>query len=114
MKKSTQRILALALTLILSMTAGAALAFAEASNNQAVPGNDDTIYIGIVCARTGTAKLTGELNYNGAKLAVDQINEAGGILGKKIELVVGDEIDNLQASVNATNKLLNDERITRS
>ncbi len=43
MKKSTQRILALAWTLILSMTAGAALAFAGRAKNQAVPGNDDTI-----------------------------------------------------------------------
>ncbi len=101
-----------ALLLVLFVFAGSIAAAAEQSDNIAVPGNDDTIYIGIVCARTGTAKLTGELNYNGAQLAADQINEAGGILGKKIELVVGDEIDNMQASVNATNRLLNDERIT--
>lgn len=82
------------------------------AENVAIPENEDTVYLGIVCAVTGTNKLTGELNLNGAQLAVDQINEAGGILGKKVELVVADEIDNLQASVNATNKLLNDERIS--
>lgn len=63
-------------------------------------------------AQTGTNKASGEMNVNGAQLAVDEINAAGGILGKEVELVVADEIDNLQASVNATNKLLADEKLT--
>lgn len=102
-----KRLLAWLMALALLLCAVPAMA-----ENVAVPGNDDTVYLGIVCAVTGNNKLTGELNLNGAQLAVDEINAAGGILGKKVELVVADEIDNLQASVNATNKLLNDERIS--
>jgi branched-chain amino acid transport system substrate-binding protein len=85
---------------------------ANQGGNVAVPPDANKIYLGIVAARTGTNKASGEMNINGANLAVDEINAAGGILGKKIELVISDEIDNLQASVNATNKLLNDKSIS--
>lgn len=72
----------------------------------------DKVYIGQVAAQTGTNKASGEMLINGAQLAVDEINAAGGILGKQVELVVADEIDNLQASVNATNKLLSNDSLT--
>ena len=108
MKRMT-RVLALVMAMLL--LSFAAVASAE-SENVANPGNDDTVYLGIVAAVTGVNRLTGELNLNGAQLAVDEINANGGILGKKVELVVGDEIDNMQASVNATNRLLNDERVS--
>jgi branched-chain amino acid transport system substrate-binding protein len=90
-----------------STSAGAAQ-----SDNVAVPTDPNKIFLGLVAARTGTNKASGEMNLNGASLAVDEINAKGGILGKQVELVVADEIDNLQASVNATNKLLSDESIS--
>lgn len=80
--------------------------------NDAIPSDTNKLYIGIVAARTGTNKATGEMAYNGAVLAVEEINAAGGVLGKKIELVAADEIDNLQASVNATTRLLADPTIS--
>jgi branched-chain amino acid transport system substrate-binding protein len=45
-------------------------------------------------------------------LALEQINAEGGILGKKVEVVVADEVDNLQDSVNAMSKLTSDDSIT--
>jgi branched-chain amino acid transport system substrate-binding protein len=39
---------------------------------------------------TGSLALLGTENLNGAKIAVDMINEQGGIAGNKIELVTGD------------------------
>jgi branched-chain amino acid transport system substrate-binding protein len=83
-----------------------------ASGNVAKPIDPNKIYIGVVAARTGTNKATGEMAFNGATLAVEEVNAVGGILGKKIELIAADEIDNLQASVNATTRLLTDESIT--
>lgn len=85
---------------------------ATETGNVAKPTDANKMYIGIVASRTGTNKATGEMAYNGALMAVEEINAAGGILGKQIELVVSDEIDNLQASVNASTRLLSDESIS--
>jgi branched-chain amino acid transport system substrate-binding protein len=46
--------------------------------------------VGALYPLTGSLALLGTENLNGAKIAVDMINEAGGIAGNKIELVVGD------------------------
>ena len=69
------------------------------------------IKIGLITPVTGTNKLVGEYTQNGAKLAQDAINASGGILGKQIEIVVGDEVDNMQDSVNATSMLLSQDDI---
>lgn len=71
----------------------------------------DTIKIGLVTAVTGTNSLVGSYMTNGFKLAADQINAEGGILGKKVEMVLGDEVDNLDASVKATQQLLSNKDV---
>ena len=71
---------------------------------------EDTIKIGLVTAVTGSNSLVGEESTEGAMLAINEINAAGGLLGKQLELVITDEVDNLEASVLATMELLaNDE-----
>ncbi len=64
------------------------------------------VKIGLIAARSGVNKAVGEFSWEGAQYAVDEINASGGILGHPVELVVEDEVDNLQASVNAATKLL--------
>src|SRR5690348_18336555 len=51
---------------------------------------DDTIKIGAPFNLTGALSSLDAPALNGAKLAAEQINAAGGVLGKKIELVVYD------------------------
>jgi branched-chain amino acid transport system substrate-binding protein len=46
--------------------------------------------IGALYPLTGSLALLGTENLNGAKIAVEMINEQGGITGHKIELVTGD------------------------
>lgn len=72
----------------------------------------EVIKIGLVAPITGTNKLVGEYMVNGMNLALEQINAEGGILGKKVEAIVADEVDNLQDSVNAMSKLTSDDTIT--
>jgi branched-chain amino acid transport system substrate-binding protein len=50
-----------------------------------------TIKIGMCAPITGPAAEAGKYATGGAKLAVDAINKAGGILGKQIELIVEDD-----------------------
>ena len=70
----------------------------------------ETVKIGLVTAVTGSNSLVGEEAQEGAQLAVDEINAAGGVNGQQLELVLADEVDNLEMSVLATQELLaNDE-----
>lgn len=47
--------------------------------------------VGFICPLTGVAKDFGNSARMGAELAVKEINEAGGYLGRKLELVVRDD-----------------------
>ena len=50
----------------------------------------ETWRIGALYPLTGSLALLGNENINGARIAVDILNERGGIAGRKIELVQGD------------------------
>lgn len=63
--------------------------------------------MGAIMAMTGALQSYGETCLNGTKLAVEQINEAGGVLGMPIKLTVGDAQTKPQAGVSAANKLAN-------
>ncbi|HEY9722035.1 MAG TPA: ABC transporter substrate-binding protein [Oscillatoriaceae cyanobacterium] len=52
-------------------------------------GNTDTIKLGVISPGSGTD--AGDAVFNGAQLAVDQINAAGGVLGKKVSLIYADD-----------------------
>ena len=53
-------------------------------------GQKDTIKIGIVLELSGELAPMGEKMLNGARMAVDEINAAGGVLGKDVELIEED------------------------
>lgn len=65
----------------------------------------DTYKIGAIGPTTGDAAVYGMAVKNGAQLAVDEINEAGGINGKKIEYKCEDDQNDVEKSVNAYNTL---------
>ena len=78
----------------------------EAKTDAAAAPEGDSVKIGLIAAKTGVNQAVGTFSQEGAQLAVEEINAAGGILGQPVELVIEDEVDNLQASVNAATKLL--------
>lgn len=51
---------------------------------------EDTIKVGVVGPRTGTAAATGKSFEEGIKLATDYVNAKGGVLGKKLEIIFED------------------------
>ena len=63
----------------------------------------DKFYIGGIGPTTGDAAIYGTAVMNGAQIAVDEINEAGGINGKKIEFNFQDDQSDAEKSVNAYN-----------
>lgn len=67
--------------------------------------NKDTFYIGGIGPTTGTAAIYGTAVQNGAQIAVDEINAAGGINGHKVAFKFEDDQADAEKSVNAYNSL---------
>ncbi|MEE8110146.1 MAG: ABC transporter substrate-binding protein [bacterium] len=66
----------------------------------------DTIKIGLVQPLTGPVSFGGNTLLNGARIAVEEINAKGGVLGKKIELVPEDGQCVPPKMANAAEKLI--------
>lgn len=69
-------------------------------------GAQEPIRIGAVIPTTGPLQVYGEATINGLRLAVDEINAAGGVLGRPVELVVADTATNPQVGVEAAKRLV--------
>ena len=69
-------------------------------------GGEDTIKLGAAGPLTGALAIYGVSATNGTKLAIDEINKNGGILGKQIELNLLDEKGDTTEAVTAYNKLM--------
>ncbi|MGE0735370.1 MAG: ABC transporter substrate-binding protein [Alphaproteobacteria bacterium] len=68
----------------------------------------DTIKIGVIADKTGTAKFYSEPVMKGIELAVKEINGQGGVLGKKIELLVEDDQNLPELAATKARKLIDD------
>lgn len=86
-----------------------------ATETEASAGNTaastDPIRIGVSAAITGAAPLDGERSVQGIKMAVSEINAAGGVLGRPLEIVVEDDANDSATAVNVVNKLVSDQSI---
>lgn len=71
----------------------------------------DTVRIGLVQPLTGSVAYNGKSVVEGARLAVEEMNAAGGVLGKKIELIVEDGQCTPANSVNAVEKLVQKDKV---
>jgi branched-chain amino acid transport system substrate-binding protein len=71
----------------------------------------DTVKIGMVAPLTGPGAFSGQLQSQGFKLAADEVNKTGGILGRQIEVVVEDDQTTNPGVVLAFSKLAGDKDI---
>jgi branched-chain amino acid transport system substrate-binding protein len=71
----------------------------------------DPIKIGMVVPLTGPIADAGRYGTQGAKLAVEEVNDAGGVLGRPLELVIEDDQSLNPATVLAFTKLADDKDI---
>ena len=81
----------------------------EGTEGEAAAELDGTITFGLSCAITGNFPLAGERTLQGVQLAVDEINAAGGVLGKKLEFVYEDDGNDPTQAVTVVTKLLNED-----
>lgn len=71
----------------------------------------DAIKIGVVGPRTGGAAATGTAFEEGIALALDQINGAGGLLGKKVEVVFEDTAGDPAKAASGIEKLITKDKV---
>jgi branched-chain amino acid transport system substrate-binding protein len=69
-----------------------------------------TIKIGVNEPLTGAFAASGTYVVNGAKIAADEINAKGGVLGKKIELVIEDNKSNPTEAAAVAEKLITNDK----
>ena len=71
----------------------------------------ETIKIGVTQPLTGAFAASGNYVTQGAKLAEEDINKAGGVLGRKIELIVEDNKSNPTEAVATAEKLIQKDKV---
>jgi branched-chain amino acid transport system substrate-binding protein len=71
----------------------------------------DTYKVGVILSLTGDAASYGEGARNVYQIALDEINAAGGINGKPMELVIEDGKCNGQDAASAAQKLINVDKV---
>lgn len=79
---------------------------------QSTPANSQaqSIRIGVAFPLSGSLAKPGQDSYNGAEIARQILNDAGGINGKKVEFVKSDTPDTT-AAVSEVNKLITQEKV---
>lgn len=87
------------------------LFLAACSSGGGSSSDSDTIKIGAVLPMTGGSAVFGEKFEQAYTMAIEEINEAGGVQGKKLELVIEDSKEEPQTGKTATEKLVADEEI---
>jgi branched-chain amino acid transport system substrate-binding protein len=88
---------------------GAALIFASCKKNGSAGG--DTIRVGEFASLTGGTATFGQSEHNGDVLAINEINAAGGVLGKQIDLMTEDDQSKTEDAVASVQKLVNSDRV---
>ncbi len=71
----------------------------------------DEIKIGANFEMTGNVANYGSATLDGLKLAIKEVNDAGGVNGKKITIVDADNKSEASEAVNAATKLISDDKV---
>lgn len=108
MKRTRVRLAAVAAAAALSLTACAGTTQAGDSD-ESVSG--DTVAFGVIYPKTGQYAEYGKLFQQGFELAKDQINDAGGVDGKQLEIKYFDTQSDAKQSAAVAPKLVSDSSI---
>lgn len=105
---------------VLSGTAAAAMlatastfapAMADDANTTGLAVTEDTVKVGILHSVTGTMAISETGSVQAEKLAIDQINAMGGVLGRKIEYIQEDGASDWPTFAEKAKKLLVNDKV---
>lgn len=107
MKKALSLILALAMVMVLAAGCGQ-----STSSNDGDAGSAETIKIGWIGALTGDGAVFGKTESQTIIMLAEELNAKGGILGKNVEIVTYDTRGDVAEAINATSKLINQDKVS--
>lgn len=95
------------------LKAMAAVTAASAFGFPAIVRAQETLKLGVLQPLSGGLEVLGRQGVQGAQLAVEEANEAGGVLdGRTIELVIADSRTDPKTSVERTTELIQRDQVT--
>jgi branched-chain amino acid transport system substrate-binding protein len=74
-------------------------------------GSSDEIVIGEYGSLTGTTATFGQSTHNAVMMATEELNAAGGLLGKKVRIIVEDDQSKPEEAATAVTKLINQNKV---
>ncbi len=83
----------------------------KGGNTNTATDTGDTIKVGVYGDLTGQTSSFGQSTINGIRLAVDEINAAGGVNGKKITLISEDDQGRPEQAKTVMSKLINQDKV---
>ena len=92
-------------------TTGKAGTVSNTGGGNGNPQSGDTIKVGAYLSLTGSEADFGKQTRTGILMAVDKINAAGGINGKKIEAVIENDEGDAGKTANAVTKLVSQDKV---
>lgn len=85
--------------------------FISCTQTEKSPERKGDIKIGAIFDLTGTLAYMGKWSQNGASLAIDNINNHGGINGRKVSLLIEDGGSDVNKNVSAFRKLIDSDKV---
>ena len=89
----------------------AALLLAVLASSAPARAQTESLRLGVLTPLTGAGSFDGPRMLNAMQVVASEINASGGLLGRKIELVVEDSETNPEAAVRAAHKLVDVDRV---
>ncbi|RLU00820.1 urea ABC transporter substrate-binding protein [Ketobacter sp.] len=100
-----------ALALSASLLMAPAITQADSVNTTGLAVTDDTVTVGILHSVTGTMAISETGSVQAEKLAIEQINAMGGVLGRKIEVIQEDGASDWPTFAEKSKKLLVNDKV---
>ncbi|WP_371932864.1 urea ABC transporter substrate-binding protein [Roseibium sp. MMSF_3544] len=100
-----------AATAILAATGTVTPSLADEVNTTGLAVTDDTVQVGILHSVTGTMAISETGSVQAEKLAIEQINAMGGVLGRKIEYIQEDGASDWPTFAEKAKKLLVNDKV---
>jgi branched-chain amino acid transport system substrate-binding protein len=95
----------------IALTAFVTLALVAAATWSGVSAQGDTIKIGLIQPLSGSVAASGNYIRMGAEIGRDWINAKGGVLGKKVELLIEDNKSDPKEAATAAEKLIVKDKV---
>ena len=86
-------------------------AMADKANTTGLAVTDDTVTVGILHSLTGTVAMNESSAVDAEKLAIEEINKSGGVLGRQIKVIVQDGASDWPTFAEKANVLLNKDKV---